>query len=97
MTLPSLRRIVSASNGVARERSSETESRSRNVFFMTLLLAPNITKGRTPRQTNASGGGVLIFSLRNSAVLRVSAVYLFCGFFTAESQRPPRGAENAAN
>src|SRR5215510_7374862 len=38
MTLPSLRRMVSASSGVEIETSSKVESRSLNVFFIILLL-----------------------------------------------------------
>src|SRR5215208_2209573 len=37
ITLPSFRRIVSASSGVEIETSSRMESRSRNVFFIILL------------------------------------------------------------
>src|SRR5690348_10437785 len=38
MTLPSLRRIVSASNGAAVDTTSASASSSRNVFLMILLL-----------------------------------------------------------
>jgi hypothetical protein len=47
------------------------------------------------RETTHIFGGVLICSPRTSAVLCVSPVNMLSGFFTAETQRSPRCAENA--